>query len=106
MAVTMGVKGRGQVGAPDTRELDSTASSLAGMHGAAKRKCQSLKTKNDTNRNWESWRRNSFRRKYDVFYLGYIGCLVQHLAGEYLRKLDIQDRASENGQVKGYRYLK
>ena len=41
-----------------------------------------------------------------MFYLGYIGCLVQHLAGEYLRKLDTQDTASENGQVKGYRYLK
>ena len=71
-----------------------------------KRKCQSLKTKNNTNRNWESWRRNSFRRKYDVFYLGYIDYLAQHLAEKYLRKLERQDRASENGQVKGYRYLK
>lgn len=41
-----------------------------------------------------------------MFYLGYIEFLVTQLAGEYLRKLEIQDRTSENGQVKGYRYLK
>lgn len=64
------------------------------------RECVStLRLKCNTNRNWEYWRRSTFKREDDEFYLGYIEYLAKHRAGEYLRKLEIQDRASENGQV-------